>query len=305
MDSEDAADFRFHQIIQLQHIDTITKSDRAFAMIGFASDEGVRRNKGRVGASLGPDEIRKQLAKLPYNLNHNKEVFDYGNVICENDQLEKAQAELGEKVHELLFHSTTPIILGGGHETLYGHYVGARKYVGANKTIGIINIDAHFDLRRDALPSSGTMFRQILEGNQNAGYLCLGIQRFGNTAALFETAEKYNCQYVLEENINLTNIQNTFEKIDAFAKEYDYVIMTLCTDSITASAAPGVSAPTPLGLDPKIVKKLLTYIAAKENTISFDISEVNPKVDENNKTVRLAAYLVAETMKSFSEKIQR
>ncbi|WP_106496340.1 formimidoylglutamase [Lentibacillus sp. Marseille-P4043] len=305
IDGVDATDLRFHQIVQLQTMDTITKNEPAFAMIGFASDEGVRRNKGRIGARLAPDEIRKQLAKLPYNLNHDRKVFDYGDVICENDQLEKAQAELGENVHKLLLHSTIPIILGGGHETLYGHYVGARTYAGDDKTIGIINIDAHFDLRSDALPSSGTMFRQILQNDDNAGYLCLGIQRFGNTTALFETAAEYNCQYVLEENMNLMNIQNTFEKIDEFAEKYDYIIMTLCTDSIMASAAPGVSAPSPLGLDPKIVKKLLTYTAAKENTISFDISEVNPKVDEDNKTVRLAAYLVAETMKSFSEKEQR
>ncbi|MBT2216307.1 formimidoylglutamase [Virgibacillus dakarensis] len=302
IDSDNASDYRFHQVIKLQNIDKLKQSESAFGFIGFASDEGVRRNKGRAGASLAPDEIRKHLAKLPYNLNRNMETIDYGNVICEDDQLEKAQEELGKKVYSLLLHHKTPIILGGGHETFYGHYLGVREYFSADKTIGIVNIDAHFDLRSDKLPSSGTMFRQILEQDVKAGYLCLGIQEFGNTRSLFQAAKDFGCQYVLEEDINLNNIQNTYEKIDEFIKKYDSIIMTLCTDSIISSAAPGVSAPSPLGLDPKIVKRLLKYIAAKKNTISFDISEVNPNVDENDKTVRLAAYLVAETMKSFSLK---
>ena len=58
----------------------------------------------------------------------------------------------------------TPIIFGGGHETAYGHYLGVRKYIGEDASLGIINIDAHFDLRPyDEQPSSGTMFKQILE----------------------------------------------------------------------------------------------------------------------------------------------
>ncbi len=280
----------------------MVKNDSAFGVIGFSSDEGVRRNKGRLGAAKAPDEIRKFLAKLPYKLDEKIETIDTGNVVCENDDLEKAQAELGRRVNKLFDNAMTPVIIGGGHETLYGHYLGVREYIGTDKTLGIVNIDAHFDMRDDPQPSSGTMFRQILDQDDQAGYLCLGIQEFGNTKALFETADKYGCNYMMEDEIEADNFQHTFKKIDSFSKEYDYIMMTLCTDSIISSAAPGVSAPSPLGLDPKTVKKLMTYIAAKENILSFDISEVNPLVDENNKTVRLAAYFLAETMRSFNKK---
>ncbi|QKY70689.1 arginase family protein [Lentibacillus sp. CBA3610] len=149
----------------------------------------------------------------------------------------------------------TPTVLGGGHETLYGHYLGAREFIGPDKTLGIINIDAHFDMRDDPEPSSGTMFRQILEEDDKAGYMCLGIQEFGNTKALFETAEKFGCEYILEKNLGVNDFKDSFAAIDDFSKRHDYLIMTLCTDSIVASAAPGVSAPSPLGLDPKTVKK--------------------------------------------------
>ncbi|MDQ7861298.1 arginase family protein [Peribacillus frigoritolerans] len=46
--------------------------------------------------------------------------------------------------------------------------------------LGIINIDAHFDMRPyENETSSGTMFKQILDEDQSCGYLCVGIQKQG------------------------------------------------------------------------------------------------------------------------------
>nr|WP_245799310.1 formimidoylglutamase [Virgibacillus siamensis] len=299
MDSDqELSGFRFHQVVKMQDISEVHRNDGVFNLIGFASDEGVRRNKGRQGASEAPDAVRRELAKLPYHLEG--ELVDAGNVICEGSDLEKAQEELGGQVERILNLSATPIIIGGGHETVYGHYLGVRKFLGKDPKLGIINIDAHFDLRDDALPSSGTMFRQIMEQDKNAGYLCLGVQKFGNTKILFDIADEFGCKYMLQHEVESGNFQDTVRKIDDFSNDYDYIMLTLCTDSIMASAAPGVSAPTPLGLDPKTVKQIMAYAAAKEKTLSFDISEVNPRVDENGKTVKLAAYLAAETMNSFN-----
>lgn len=279
------------------NLEELAANEGDFGIVGFASDEGVRRNKGRQGAAQAPDAIRGQLAKLPYNLVGR--TVDAGNVYCQGNLLEEAQAELGRHVAGILQAGVKPIILGGGHETLYGHYLGAREHIGPEKTIGIVNIDAHFDMRDDPEPSSGTMFRQILEEDDHAGYLCLGIQEFSNTKALFENARQYGCMYILQKDIERRELRNTLETIDEFAERYDYLIMTLCTDSIAASAAPGVSASSPLGLDPKTVRGLLTYVAVKRNLLSFDMSEVNPLVDESDRTVRLAAYLAAEVMQHF------
>ena len=291
---DDPASFRFHQVVELTKLDEIANRESFFAFIGFESDEGVRRNKGRQGASKAPNHIREYLAKLPYHLNTS--LIDVGNVACQGNALEEAQSALGDQVAKLLDKQGIPIILGGGHETLYGHYLGARQHMGPNQSLGIINIDAHFDMRDDPVPSSGTMFRQILEEDKEAGYLCLGIQRFGNTKALFDTAERLGCEYVFEEDLAQNNFETTFQIIDEFSQRYDSIILTLCTDSIIASSAPGVSAPSPTGIEPKTVKKLLHNISKKKNLLSFDLSEVNPTLDENEKTVRLASYLVAEVM---------
>ena len=52
---------RWHQRVQ----PFAATSQGGVALIGFAVDEGVRRNAGRVGAAHGPDVARKALANLP------------------------------------------------------------------------------------------------------------------------------------------------------------------------------------------------------------------------------------------------
>src|SRR5699024_8086943 len=136
IDSEtDVNSLRFHQIIQFQNDINSKEKESAFHIVGFESDEGVKRNKGRVGAAKAPDGIRSYLASLPSSILKGKPLLDTGNITCEGDQLEKAQADLGAHVSTILTQGATPIILGGGHEALYGHYLGARKHLGKDASL--------------------------------------------------------------------------------------------------------------------------------------------------------------------------
>ena len=300
---ENAKGKRLHQIVQNIDVKDLKKNEvKNIGLIGFECDEGVKRNKGRVGASKAPNEIRKLLASIPYH-DEKKSVIDLGNIQCADNDLEAAQTHLGKHVAKLLENNYIPIILGGGHETFYGHYLGAREAVGNDKKIGMINLDAHFDLRIDDTPSSGTMFRQILESDKNADYLCIGIQELGNTEQLFLTAREFGVEYVLEQEIE--PIKNTFTKIDEFAKKQDYIIYTICTDVINQAYAPGVSAPAPLGIDPKTVRAITKHVVMLENFLSFDVSEVNPTLDVAEKTARLISYIIAETMMHLNKAPQK
>ena len=241
--------FRYHQIIG-EEADCV--------LIGFECDEGVRRNNGRVGAAGAPNALRAALSNMAWRLPEGSHLADAGNVVCIGEQLEEAQQELGLVVKTHLDERRTPIILGGGHETFYGHYLGARGFLGQEKKLGIINIDAHFDMRPyDVKPSSGTMFRQILENDANAGYLVLGIQRYGNTESLFQKADELGCKYICEEELTDENMNAA---VDAFILEHDAIILTLCMDVLEASAAPGVSAPSPFGLEPKVVRSIIRKV---------------------------------------------
>ncbi|MFD6441764.1 formimidoylglutamase, partial [Peribacillus sp. NPDC060186] len=173
--------------------------------------------------------------------------------------------------------------------------LGVRSHVGPNVKIGILNIDAHFDLRSyDQMTSSGTMFKQILDNDSQANYLPIGIQRYGNTKKLFNTATSLNCSWIYEEElVNEVSNENE-EKIQNFMNQNDFIILTLCMDVINASEAPGVSAPSSFGLSGKIVRQLIRNITSQKKTISFDICEVNPSLDNDNRTVKLAANLINE-----------
>lgn len=292
--------FRYHQIVSLaepSNIEIDQNRLKTFGLIGFQCDEGVRRNKGRVGAAEAPDKIRKALSKLPWHLTDAAELYDVGNIICEEGKMEDAQKELGKSVSLLLEKGVKPIILGGGHETFYGHYLGVRESIGPEAKLGIINIDAHFDMRPyDEQSSSGTMFKQILDQDSNCNYFVAGIQPSGNTSALFETAKQYRVHYVLEEELTFSELERTKGQLCAFSARQDYIILTLCTDVISSAYAPGVSAPSPFGLEPKLVRELIRYITSNGKHLSIDISEVNPEYDEGEKTITLAANFINEAL---------
>lgn len=292
----DRSAFRMHQIVQFSSLRE-SDSNKTCALIGFSSEEGVRRNNGRPGAAEGPDALRSELAKLPWRLDADRELVDIGTVQCADGRLEEAQAELGAAVADALNKKAKVVILGGGHETAYGHYLGVREFIGKDAKLGVVNIDAHFDLRSyDEQPSSGTMFKQMLDQDPQTNYFVLGIQEFGNTDALFQEADRQGVTYVTEQEITAGALYETLEKLDAFIEEQDAVLLTLCSDVLNAAFAPGVSAPSPFGLDPLIVRTLIQTAASHEKTLSFDISEINPSLDVNHQTVKLGAYLTNEAI---------
>lgn len=292
--TERRGSFRYHQVVNcISTPQLIQTSKHKISIIGFECDEGVKRNKGREGASKGPDEIRKQLANISWRGTH-ENLYDVGNVTCEGQLLEDAQAELGNHVKDILNANSTCIVIGGGHETLYGHYLGVRESVGKDATIGLLNIDAHFDLREyDEQPSSGTMFKQILDEDPNAQYFVCGIQRFGNTTELFNRADDLGVTYLYEDQMTL---ESTIEKVQNFMEKCDVILCTLCMDVLSAAHAPGVSAPTPFGLEPKIVRDIIRYVCENQKVSNFNICEVNPDVDENHRTAKLGAYFVNEAV---------
>jgi formiminoglutamase len=270
---------RLHQVIK-SYDEKSSLNQTAPVFIGFSSDEGVRRNKGRTGAKEGPFKVREMLASLPWTA----PIYDYGTLNGTKD-LERSQQQLGEAVSEVLSGNGFPLIIGGGHETLYGHYLGVRDRF-PQARLAVINFDAHFDLRQDT-PSSGTMFHQILTHDKNIDYYVFGIQEGGNTQTLFKTADELNVKYALIEEVIDTDVfANRLEEI---AEQYDAVFATLCMDSIKEGDAPGVSAPTANGFAARDIHRLVKKLAGLDSLVSFDISEVSPELDINHMTSRLAA----------------
>jgi formiminoglutamase len=279
----------------------LAENETGFCFLGFCSDQGVKKNKGRPGAAKGPLAIRRELANLPCRFPKQVKLFDAGNIICTDEcELEAGQQALAGAVEKVLELGLFPIVLGGGHELAFGHYNGILNSLLKQEQqprIGVINFDAHFDLRPYSKSgNSGTMFRQIAhrceEEELDFDYFCLGLQKYGNTISLFETADQLGAEYVLAKDITEFNIVRVIEKLNDFIDQTDYIYLTVCADVFSSAFAPGVSAAHPLGMDPELVLKLMKHILRKDKTISFDLAEVSPRFDMDNSTAHLAAIII-------------
>jgi len=265
-------------------------------LLGFMCDEGVRRNKGRTGAAEGPESLRRSLASLAWPGKGREIAYDAGDILCPDDRLEEAQERLGRAVAELLQYNGFPLILGGGHETAFGSYRGLREALGRNHPIGIINIDAHFDLRQPQRgASSGTPFWQISrrcqETNTPFSYCCIGINPAVNTATLFAEAHRLGVSYFPIDDC-LTTPEALKTRLADFLEKQQTVYLTIDLDAFDAAYAPGVSAPASPGLSPAVVIPMLRQILASGKLALMDICELNPGFDSDGRTARLAAGLV-------------
>ncbi|MFT7683329.1 MAG: formiminoglutamase [Moritella dasanensis] len=338
IDAEDGeAGMRFHQKVKLINnenplAEQLT-NQAGVVLLGFACDEGVKRNKGRVGAVQAPDVIRKALANMAWhhdnpavmstNESTNTPTFiDGGNIYCNDTDLARSQQELAKHVEAALNKQNKVIVLGGGHEIAWGTFQGLSLHLQtvdqhfkcsnvSKPKIGIINFDAHFDLRTysaddKAFPtSSGTPFNQIAKHCQQLGwefnYACLGVSRASNTQALFTLADELGVHYREDHQLASYLLAERIAELTTFIDKVDYLYLTIDIDVFSASTAPGVSAPAARGISLESVEALLQPIfdakskakndAGKAKLLVADLAEYNPNFDIDNQTARLAARL--------------
>lgn len=270
-----------------------------FGLIGFKSDKGVYINNGRVGAVEGPAAIRTQIAKLPWHLGRHVKVYDVGDIDGPNRSLEELQESLAQAVARMRQLNLIPIVLGGGHETAYGHYRGLKDSLPAEDELAVINMDAHFDLRPydQTGPNSGTGFRQMAddaaEHQQDFPYFVLGLQEHNNNLFLFDYVAKSRAiQFLTGLDMYRMGYDEVCRYVDGFLKYQDHVYLTIDMDCFAVGAAPGVSAIQSLGVDPNLAVLIFQHIAASGKLRGFDLVEVSPPHDIDQHTANLAATFV-------------
>ncbi|SDT15725.1 formimidoylglutamase [Pseudomonas oryzae] len=286
---------RWHQRIQ-----PLCESQQpGLALLGFACDEGVRRNQGRVGAASAPAAIRKMLANLAWH--RRGPTYDAGDICCADGDLDGAQQRLGASVGELLGAGHLPVVLGGGHEVAYGSWQGVAAHLanrlGRAPRLAIVNFDAHFDLRDPAhVHSSGTPFAQIAEACAARGwpfrYACLGVSRAANTRALFQRASELGVLVREDFEIRESTLASIGAELDAFIAECDAVYLTIDLDVLPAWEGPGVSAPAAHGVPLALLEPLIERLAASGKLLLAELAELNPEHDIDHRTARVAARLI-------------
>lgn len=261
------------------------------ALIGFPCDVGVARNSGRPGAAGGPEALRHWLYRFTPDARVDgmaalaERSRDLGDLAMSGD-LDADQALLGRVVGEVLGDGGVPVVLGGGHETAFGHFLG---YVEAGLDVAISNVDAHADVRelKDGLGHSGSPFRQALthESGRCRDYRVAGLQPQAVSQPHLAFLEEHGCRYWFRERTAEPVLDELYPSAgDRYA--------TFCLDAVDAAFAPGVSAPAADGLHPELWLTAAERAGANPAVRSFDVVELNPRFDVDERTARLAALTV-------------
>lgn len=273
---------------------------RAPVFLGMASDEGVRRNQGRAGAVKGPMALRAALSNLCVSAQSH--AFDLGDIVCEDGDLDRTQRLVSERLAETLRRDGFPVVLGGGHEIAYASFLGAQKFLQARHPgarLGIVNFDSHFDLRNpDHGATSGTPFRQAHQWcdthNVPFHYVVVGLNPAANTTALFQFAYDHQVSWINDLDCLESRMAELSGTLARSIDSCDALYLSCCLDVFPAAQAPGVSAPAGLGVPPAVVMELVAALfrEAKRRQIPIlvaDIAELNPDLDQDSRTARLAA----------------
>jgi len=277
-------------------------------VLGFESDEGVRRNQGRVGAAEGPAALRRALAPLALHgplATGEVAICDHGDAVTHGQDLEAGQAEAAALVARALDAdgARLVVVLGGGHETAWASYRGLRasRRCGEDTRWGVLNLDAHFDLRHEGRATSGTPFAQMSTAEAAAGralrYAVIGIAEPSNTPALVATARELGVTWMTDLECAEGGAPAIAAFVADFAADLDVLYLTIDLDVLPAAVAPGVSAPAALGVEAPLVAAAVRAAAATGGLALVDVVELCPRLDVDARTARTAARLVDEAVR--------
>ncbi|MCX6738738.1 MAG: formimidoylglutamase [Candidatus Parcubacteria bacterium] len=276
------------------------KSQIDIGIVGVPYDGGVLASGGRVGASLAPDAIRGQLLKYGTATNivygadlRTLTIADCGNVVIGKDI---TYSRVFGSLMEVLNSAKTAIVFGGGHDISYETISALSAWHSVN--IGGANVDAHFDVRPmvEGKITSGTPFRRLIEGTLLSGnnFFEIGAQGHTNAKAHAEYLREKKATIIFLHEVRRKGIDVVMQEFEKKTKDCKALFVSIDIDAIASAFAPGSSAPSPAGLFPSDVFRF-AYLAGQNPKVRlFEIMEMNPMYDTDERTARLAANIVLE-----------
>jgi len=295
-------------------------------VIGVPMDLGA----GRRGVDMGPSAIRiAGIGERLRELGH--KVIDEGDLSIKTQEQQRIKDQrarylpeiarvvriLARKVEKIMSHGHFPLVLGGDHSLAIGTVSGIASYCGKRrKKLGVLWIDAHSDINTPHSSPSGN-----IHGMPLAALLGLGPPELSQTAGSFRKIDPRNVAIVGLRSVDVGERNNlrrlkvnvfTMEDIDkdgmhtvykrALARmgKVDFLHVSLDLDSVDPVYAPGVGTPVKGGLDYREAHLIMELLAESQRMTSMELVEVNPILDERNKSAEFAVELVQS---AFGKKI--
>jgi arginase len=297
---------------------SVQPGSRKLAVIGAPLDLGA----GRRGVDMGPSAIR--YAGLEQHLSETLgiEVHDLGNLdapVAESTDAGDEHArflrqilELCDRVRACVVEARqrgeTPLVLGGDHSVALGSLVGMAEVHGPG---GVLWVDAHGDLNTPESSPSGNVHGMVLAAALGlggdvfrydnwalpaiqAGRLSLvGVRSLDNGER--ELLKRLEAKVFTMSDIDRLGIEPCMREAIAHAGGGNFLHVSLDLDVVDPDYAPGVGTPVRGGLSYREAH-LAMEIVAESSVDSFDVVEVNPVLDRENATGKLAVELVASAL---------
>lgn len=294
------------------------------SIIGAPSDYGQQRR----GVDMGPSAIRyadvtERLEGIGY------EIKDEGDIIVKraasNTQLDtnlknlkevvEVCTQLSNKVSEVIGQGRFPLVLGGDHSIAIGTLAGLAAHY---ENMGVIWYDAHADLNTPATSPSGN-----IHGMPLAVSIGLGDERLVNIGGPTPKIKPENIiiigarsvdpgerelirdkgikVYTMHE-IDRMGMTRIIEESIAYlkARKVDGVHLSLDLDGLDPLYTPGVGTPVPGGITYRESHLAMEMLEEEGFITSAEFVEVNPILDERNKTADVAVALMGSL---FGEKL--
>jgi arginase len=294
------------------------ETGKAVAVIGAPLDLGA----GRRGVDMGPSAIR--YAGLDARITAlGRRCVDWGNVetaVAEATDMGDERArflapilETCERISGLVVSAVeegfVPLVLGGDHSVALGTLGGLARAHGPG---GVLWIDAHGDLNRPETSPSGNVHGMAL-----AAALGLAGERFRNDrwplpaveprrVALVgvrqldegerELLRRLDARVYTMSDVDRFGIERAVRESLAHVAGPGFVHVSLDMDAIDPDVAPGVGTPVRGGLSYREAHLALELVAESGLAGSFEVVEVNPVLDRENETGKLAVELAASAL---------
>jgi formimidoylglutamase len=293
--SSDPNDDQFGDRVEAAVLETATDYDAV--IVGEPYDGAVI---GRKGAAEGPDEIREALSGLKthhFDAGPVASVGDLGNVegVDDTDSVADAQSvfrDAAERVHDV---GALPVFVGGDNSLSYAN---ASPLI-EDGTLGVVSFDAHLDCREvRGDPSSGTPYRQLFEAGLDS-LAVVGARDFETSTAYAEYLDEQGGAIVTSEAVG-RDLDVALADAKAAMDGVDQVYVSVDVDVLDA-VYPGSSAPTPGGLQPRELFRLVRNLASDDSVAGFEVVETAPSLDADGRTVATAARTIAHFLAGYDE----
>jgi arginase len=291
---------------------------RKVAAIGAALDLG----QGRRGVDMGPSAIR--YAGLATRIGElGLEYVDWGNVetaVAEASsvgdeharflpQIKATCQRIAALVAQASGEDYFPVVLGGDHSVALGTFAGLQKVHGPG---GAIWFDAHGDLNSPETSPTGNVHGMVLAaalglaGDTFKGdgwglpalaqgrVALIGVRSLdeGERALLRELDA---CVFTMSD-VDKLGVERAVREALAHVAGSGFVHVSLDMDALDPEVAPGVGTPVRGGLSYREAHLALELVAESGLATSLDVVEVNPILDRENETGRLAVELIASAL---------